>query len=176
MKFAKISIASIFALSALSAFAWENMPNIVANATKQVEEMSPADVVKYSLEAVGTGVQDPNLDRNKNFEQQENAFIKTWTATEASFYYGNPKMDKSKRAEFVMAVCSAYKNVKTKEQKIFLLGLLQNCPDEASLQPCRRRLPKRIETLPTQPAWLCSRPTPKTPPPSSPKQRRIRTL
>ncbi|MBR6388851.1 MAG: hypothetical protein IKS15_01855 [Opitutales bacterium] len=133
MKFAKISIASIFALSALSAFAWENMPNIVANATKQVEEMSPADVVKYSLEAVGTGVQDPNLDRNKNFEQQENAFIKTWTATEASFYYGNPKMDKSKRAEFVKAVCSAYKNVKTKEQKIFLLGLLQNCPDEASV-------------------------------------------
>ena len=133
MKFAKISIASIVALSAVSAFAWENMPNIVANATKQVEEMSPADVVKYSLEAVGTGVQDPNLDRNKNFEQQENAFIKTWTATEASFYYGNPKIDKSKRADFVKAVCSAYKNVKTKEQKIFLLGLLQNCPDEASV-------------------------------------------
>ncbi|MBO7521523.1 MAG: HEAT repeat domain-containing protein [Opitutales bacterium] len=134
MKFATISIASIVALSALSAFAWDNMPNIVANATKQVEEMSPAEVIKYSLEAVGTGVQDPNLDRNKNFEQQENAFIKTWTATEASFYYGNPKMDKGKRAEFVKAVCSAYKNAKTKEQKIFLLGLLQNCPDESSVE------------------------------------------
>ena len=50
MKFAKISIASIVALSAMSAFAWDNMPNIVANATKQVEEMSPAEVVKYSLD------------------------------------------------------------------------------------------------------------------------------
>ena len=134
MKFAKISIASIVALSAMSAFAWDNMPNIVANATKQVEEMSPAEVVKYSLEAVGTGVQDPNLDRNKNFEQQENAFIQTWTATEASFYYGNPKMDKGKRAEFVKAVCAAYRTATKKEQKVFLLGLLQNCPDEASVE------------------------------------------
>ncbi len=132
MKFSKLSIVSIIALSALPTFAWKNMPDICIDATKQVEAASPAEIIKASLEAVGTGVQDPNLDRNKNFEQQENAFIKTWTATEASFYYGNPKM-KDKRADFVKAVCDAYKTQKGKEQKIFLLGLLQNCPDEAAL-------------------------------------------
>lgn len=132
MKFSKLSIVSIIALSALPTFAWKNMPDICLEATAQVESASPAEIIKASLEAVGTGVQDPNLDRNKNFEQQENAFIKTWNATEASFYYGNPKM-KDKRAEFVNAVCTAYKAQKGKAQKIFLLELLQNCPDEAAL-------------------------------------------
>lgn len=132
MKYSKLSIVSILVLSAVPAFAWMRMPDICIEATKQVEAATPAEIIKASLEAVGTGVQDPNLDRNKNFEQQENAFIKTWTATEASFYYGSPKM-KDKRADFVNAVCSAYKTQKGKEQKIFLLGLLQNCPDEAAL-------------------------------------------
>lgn len=141
----KLSIASLIAFSALSVFAWDNMPKIVADATAVVEANSPADVIKASLEAVSTGVQDPNLDRNKNFEQQENAFIKTWAATEASFYYGNPKMDKSKRNEFVSACVSAYKNIKgkdlkSKEQKIFLLGLMQNCPSEKSIDLLKETL------------------------------------
>ncbi len=135
----KLSIASLIAFSALSVFAWDHMPKIVADATAVVEANTPADVIKASLEAVSTGVQDEKKDRNQNFEQQENAFIKTWAATEASFYYGNPKMDKGKRDDFVKACVSAYKNIKgkdlkSKEQKIFLLGLMQNCPSEKSIE------------------------------------------
>lgn len=133
MNFSKITIASIISFSAVSAFAWTNMPDICLAATAQVEANSPAEIIRTSLEAVGTGVQDPNLDRNKNFTQQEDAFIKTWDATEASFYYGAPKADKAKKSEFLKAASSAFKSAKTKEQKIFLLGIMQNCPGDESL-------------------------------------------
>lgn len=133
MKYTKLSVASLIAFSAASAFAWTNMPDICIEATQKVEAGTPTEIIKASLAEVGKGVQDPNLDRNKNFTQQEDTFIATWTATEASFYYGNPKMDKNKRAEFIKAAVSEYKSAKTKEQKIFLLSLMQNCPGEQSV-------------------------------------------
>lgn len=141
----KLSIASLIAFSAISVFAWPKMIEIVGNATTQLEAASPAEVIAKSLEFVNTGVQDENKDRNANFEQQENAFIGTWTATEASFYYGNPKMDKSKRNEFVSACVNAYKNIKGKDltaktKKIFLLGLMQNCPSEKSIDLLKETL------------------------------------
>lgn len=119
-------------MAAASAFAWTNMPDICLNATDKVKSESPDKIISESLASVGKGVQDENKDRNANFTQQEDTFIATWTATEASFYYGAPEM-KSKRADFVKAVVNAYRSQKGKEQKIFLLGLLQNCPDDASL-------------------------------------------